>query len=192
MKKLIATIALLTMVCTMVIGCGGKKSSDQTTAAAQSGAATGETDPEGNPVTEEASTEEETNPENGLPLSKQPDPTAPVLDTVIVMAPVNGKISRVMDAVDELTEESLLTKLIELGTVADGTTFVSFDTSDTGKTQLAGPGGAAGETVAVKNGKLVLSGFKPGDGLDEATAKLAVADTYAENFDLDEVDVELQ
>ena len=135
----------------------------------------------------------ETNAENGLPANRQPDATAPVVDTVMVYAMVNGKMSQVMDSVEELNEQTLLDKLIELGTVAEGTTLVSFEKVDTGETVLAGPGAPEGQdTMAVQDGVLTLSGFKPGEGLDEATAEKAVADTYAANFELNQCTVTLQ
>ena len=48
------------------------------------------------------------------------------------------------------------------------------------------------DTMAVQDGVLTLSGFKPGEGLDEATAEKAVADTYAANFELNQCTVTLQ
>ena len=111
----------------------------------------------------------------------------------MVYAMVNGKMSQVMDSVEELNEQTLLDKLIELGTVAEGTTLVSFEKVDTGETVLAGPGAPEGQdTMAVQDGVLTLSGFKPGEGLDEATAEKAVADTYAANFELNQCTVTLQ
>lgn len=181
MKKLMAMLVLAATICIAAAGCGKKSES-----------AKSETAPDGSAVTT-AAAEEETNPENGLPLNRQPDPDAPVVDTVMVYAMINGKMSQVMDSVDELSEQSLLDKLIELGTVGEGTTLVSFEKVDTGETELAGPGAADGEsTVSVQNGELTLSNFKPGDGLDEATAKKAVADTYAANFELNQCTVTLQ
>lgn len=186
MKKLMAMLVLAATICMAAAGCG-KKADDK----AQETVKAAETAPDGSAVTTAAA--EETNAENGLPANRQPDATAPVVDTVMVYAMVNGKMSQVMDSVEELNEQTLLDKLIELGTVADGTTLVSFETVDTGETEMAGPGAAEGqETVAVKDGVLTLSGFKPGEGLDEATAEKAVADTYAANFELNQCTVTLQ
>lgn len=188
MKKFMAMLVLAATLCVTVAGCG--KKAENTTKTEDTTKA--ETAPDGSAVTT-AAAEEETNPENGLPANRQPDPTAPVVDTVMVYAMVNGKMSQVMDSVDELTEQSLLDKLIELGTVGEGTTLVSFEKVDTGETELAGPGAAEGQdTVAVQNGELTPSNFKPGEGLDEATAEKAVADTYAANFELNQVNVTLQ
>lgn len=187
MKKLMAMLVLAATICMAVAGCG-KKADDKT----QETVKAAETAPDGSAVTE-AAAEVETNAENGLPANRQPDATAPVVDTVMVYAMVNGKMSQVMDSVEELNEQALLDKLIELGTVAEGTTLVSFETVDTGETEMAGPGAADGqETVTVKDGVLTLSGFKPGEGLDEATAEKAVADTYAANFELNQCTVTLQ
>lgn len=181
MKKLMAMLVLAATICMAVAGCG-KKADDQTQ----------ETAPDGSAVTK-AAAEVETNAENGLPANRQPDATAPVVDTVMVYAMVNGKMSQVMDSVEELNEQTLLDKLIELGTVAEGTTLVSFEKVDTGETVLAGPGAPEGQdTMAVQDGVLTLSGFKPGEGLDEATAEKAVADTYAANFELNQCTVTLQ
>ena len=187
MKKLMAMLVLAATICMAVAGCG-KKADDKT----QETVKAAETAPDGSAVTE-AAAEVETNAENGLPANRQPDATAPVVDTVMVYAMVNGKMSQVMDSVEELNEQTLLDKLIELGTVAEGTTLVSFEKVDTGETVLAGPGAPEGQdTMAVQDGALTLSGFKPGEGLDEATAEKAVADTYAANFELNQCTVTLQ
>lgn len=187
MKKLMAMLVLAVTICMAVAGCG-KKADDKT----QETVKAAETAPDGSVVTE-AAAEVETNAENGLPANRQPDATAPVVDTVMVYAMVNGKMSQVMDSVEELNEQTLLDKLIELGTVAEGTTLVSFEKVDTGETVLAGPGAPEGQdTMAVQDGALTLSGFKPGEGLDEATAEKAVADTYAANFELNQCTVTLQ
>lgn len=187
MKKLMAMLVLAATICMAVAGCG-KKADDKT----QETVKAAETAPDGSAVTE-AVAEVETNAENGLPANRQPDATAPVVDTVMVYAMVNGKMSQVMDSVEELNEQTLLDKLIELGTVAEGTTLVSFEKVDTGETVLAGPGAPEGQdTMAVQDGALTLSGFKPGEGLDEATAEKAVADTYAANFELNQCTVTLQ
>ncbi|OON86435.1 hypothetical protein BXO88_07940 [Oribacterium sp. C9] len=181
MKKFIAMIMLAATVLA-VVGCGSKSKNDRESAKT-------ETAPDGSVVQE--TTMEETNPENGLPLSKQPDPNAPIYDTVVVYAIVNQKMSQVMDSVDELTEQSLLDKLIELGTVGASTKLVSFETEETGETQEAGPGAEA-STIAIKKGTLVLSDFSAGEGLDEETAKQAVADTFTLNFELSGCDVTIQ
>lgn len=187
MKKLMAMLVLAVTICMAVAGCG-KKADDKT----QETVKAAETAPDGSAVTE-AAAEVETNAENGLPANRQPDATAPVVDTVMVYAMVNGKMSQVMDSVEELNEQTLLDKLVELGTVAEGTTLVSFEKVDTGETVLAGPGAPEGQdTMAVQDGALTLSGFKPGEGLDEATAEKAVADTYAANFELNQCTVTLQ
>lgn len=164
MKRYISLLMIMIASALILAGCGSKKPQE----------------------TSEDVSVEETNPENGLPLSKQPDATAPVLASVMVVAPVEGKLSNVMDAVDELTEESLLEKLVELGTLGEGTTLVSFEVKETGETKPAGPGGG---TLEVKNGELKLKDFKAGEGLKEDEAKKAVADTYLANFELSECEV---
>ena len=181
MKKFIAMI-MIAATMLAVAGCGSKAKNDKESAKT-------ETAPDGSIIQE--TTMEETNPENGLPLSKQPDPNAPVVDTVVVYAIVNNKMSQVMDSVDELTDQSLLDKLIELGTVGSKTKLVSFEKEETGETQVAGPG-ADTSTVSIKKGTLVLSDFSAGDGLDEETAKKAVADTFALNFELSDCDITIQ
>ena len=188
MKKFIAML-LLAITVLSVVGCGSSKSKSRNDETAKE--KTGETAPDGSNVTE--STEEETNPDNGLPLSKQPDPNAPVVDTVVVYAIVNGSMSQVMDSVDELTEQALLDKLIELGTVGASTKLVSFETEETGETQPAGPGATADQqTLTIKKGKLVLSNFAAGENFDEETAKQAVADTFALNYELSECEVVIE
>jgi hypothetical protein len=188
MKKFIAML-LLAITVFSVVGCGSSKSKSRNDKTATE--KTKETAPDGSNVTE--TTVEETNPDNGLPLSKQPDPNAPVVDTVVVYAIVNGSLSQVMDSVDELTDQALLDKLIELGTVGGKTTLVSFETEETGETQPAGPGATENQqTITIKKGKLVLSNFEPGENFDEETAKQAVADTFALNYELSECEVTIE
>ena len=110
MKKLMAMLVLAATICMAVAGCC-KKADDQT----QETVKAAETAPDGSAVTK-AAAEVETNAENGLPANRQPDATAPVVDTVMVYAMVNGKMSQVMDSVEELNEQTLLDKLVELGT----------------------------------------------------------------------------
>ena len=89
MKKLMAMLVLAATICMAVAGCG-KKADDQT----QETVKAAETAPDGSAVTK-AAAEVETNAEKGLPANRQPDATAPVVDTVMVYAMVNGKIKRV-------------------------------------------------------------------------------------------------
>ncbi len=183
MKKFIMMLMLAASVLA-IVGCGSKAKKDDSSSKV-------ETAPDGSVI--EESTAEETNPDNGLPLSKQPDPNAPVVDTIVVYAIVNGQMSQVMDSVDELTEQSLLDKLIELGTVGASTKLVSFETAETGETHEAGPGAPDGAaSVSVKSGTLVLSDFAAGEGLDEEASKKAVADTFALNFELSDCTVTIQ
>ncbi len=135
-------------------------------------------------------TVEETNPENGYPLSKQPDPTAPVLENIIVYASDGkGGVEAQMDAADKLTEDNVLNLLIQYGTIGEGTVFVNMDIDDSEETAAAGPGG---EGTAIRHGILTLSDFSAGEGLTEETAKQAVIDTFRENYGLEDVELILE
>ncbi len=133
-------------------------------------------------------TEEETNPENGLPLSKQPDPTAPVLASIVVYVPeADGKLSGIMDAADELTEQNVLELMVSHGVLAEGVKFVSLDKSDSAETVAAGPGASSEDAEKIQNGTLTLEGFQAADGVDEELAKQAVIETFKENYKLGDV-----
>ncbi|MGN8818812.1 hypothetical protein ACTNEN_10920 [Oribacterium sp. HCP28S3_H8] len=179
MKKYLLMLLIATGVMMTAAACGGKSGASVETTAA------GPSAPE--------STAEETDPDNGMPLSKQPDPTAEVLASIVVYAPDDsGKVSEIMDAASELTEANVIDLLKQHGTIGDSTTFVSLDTEDTKETVAAGPGVSSTDSQTVKNGTLTLSGFTAGKGLDEATAKQAVIDTFAANFGLGSVKLVLK
>lgn len=168
MKKFIAILLLVCCAAMAVTACSGKKSDKET-----------------------ASTEETL--ANGYPVSKQPDPNAPVLDSMVIYAPQNGKMEAVMDAADKLTGEAVMEKLVEYGTVGTGTTFVSLDIQESAETEAAGPGAESGaSTEAVKTGVLTISGFTAGEGLSEEDARQAVINTYKENFELSDVTLTVQ
>lgn len=180
MKKMRWMLAVMLGAMLALSACGSKKSETETTGAA------------GAPGVVMETTEEETNPENGLPLSKQPDPTAPVLASIVVYAPdENGKISGVMDAADELTEQNVLDLLVAHGTLAEGVKFVSLDKKDSAETAAVGPGASSDSTEKLQDGTLTLEGFAAGSGLDEETAKQAVIDTFKENYELANVELVL-
>lgn len=174
MKKLLILAALTMSLALTLAACGGKKESK-----AGEGAQ--------GPVAQET-TVEETNPENGLPLSKQPDPNAPKLTTIIVYAPgEDGKMAALMDAAAELNGESVVNLLIAHGTLAEGVKFVSLEEHENGEAKVAGPGGQESEKV----GKLTLSSFAPASGVNEEAAKQAVMDTFCDNFELNQVELVL-
>ncbi len=180
MKKYIVLLVLSVMTALSVSACGGKKTSETEAA--------GPGDVE---FVMPETTPEETNPENGLPLSKQPDPDAPVLASIVVYAPnESGKISGIMDAAEELSGESIVELLISHGTLAEGVSFVSMEESDSDETVAAGPGADA--SASVKNGTVTLSGFAAGSGLSEDEAKQAVIDTFRENYEFGSVELVLQ
>lgn len=180
MRRFMIVLAMTMMTALCMNACGGKNAAGET-----QGSAAGE------PTETSASMPEETNPENGLPLSKQPDATAPVLASVIVYAPEkDGSIRGQMEAAAELNGENVVALLVERGTLAEGARFVSMEEKDSDETAAAGPG--ADSSASVKNGTVTLSGFAPGTGLSEDTAKQAVIDTFRENFELGAVELRLQ
>ena len=179
MKKCFWMILLLTAA--LLSACGGKEGGKRKApdAAAMPSAA--------------PSTPEETNPENGLPLSKQPDPTAPVLESIVIYAPDGqGKIIEKMEAAEKLTEEAIVKLLVEDGTLKEGAKFVSMEQTDSAETRMAGPGVKDSGGSKVKNATVTISGFAPGKGLDEETAKQAVSDSFRENYQLNEVELVLK
>ena len=189
MKKFILMLTIAAVMMTAAACGSGNKNetkAPETAASIAAGETTGETAPDGTPMTKE-----ETNPDNGLPLSKQPDPNRPVLAQISIYAPdANGDMKQVMDTADSLTGENVVNLLISHGTLAEGTKFVSFDTKDSDSTEAAGPGGSS--DAKSKTGTLILSGFAAGNGIDEEKAKQAVIDTFTENFELDSLELVLQ
>ncbi len=188
MKKFITLLALVSVLALSMAACGGKAK---------------ETQPE--------STMEPTLA-NGLPASKQPDPTAPVLVQVSLYVPDGtGKITAQMDAVSELTEQALLDKLAEHGLLKSGVKAESFEkTAVAGETKAAGPAAAAAsaaesaaataaETTAaassaaetdgneVMKGSLTISGFAAADGVSEEDAKNAIKQTFEDNYELEDL-----
>ena len=180
MRRFAIVLAMIMMTALSVSACGGENAAGN-----PQGSAAGE------PMETSASVPEETNPENGLPLSKQPDATAPVLASIIVYAPEkDGSIKGQMEAAEELNGENVVALLVEKGTLEEGARFVSLEEKDSDETAAAGPG--ADSAASIKNGTVTLSGFAPGAGLGEDTAKQAVIDTFRENFELGAVELRLQ
>lgn len=129
--------------------------------------------------------------ENGLPASKQPDATAPDLDSVVIYVPdADGKLKGSMDAVDTLSEEALVEKLVDYG-VLKNAEFVSFDITEADGSEEAGPGVSGGpgaaETEAAKTGVLTLKKVEAADGVSDALAEEAIVRTFAENYSLTDV-----
>lgn len=145
--------------------------------------------------TTEPSTEETL--ENGLPASKQPDANAPDLDSVILYLPdENGELKGQMDAVEELTEQALLDKLVENGVLGAGVQFVSFELTETeGVSEEAGPGaegpgaeGPGGSAEAAMSGVLTLSNVTAGEEVASVeSAKEALLQTFQDNYSLVEI-----
>lgn len=140
--------------------------------------------------TTEPSTEETL--ENGLPASKQPDANAPDLDSVILYLPdENGELKGQMDAVEELTEQALLDKLVENGVLGAGVQFVSFELTETeGVSEEAGPGaeGPGGSAEAAMSGVLTLSNVTAGEAVASVeSAKEALLQTFQDNYSLVEI-----
>lgn len=139
--------------------------------------------------------------ENGLPASKQPDPNLPELDSVIIYGlDAEGQLAGQMDAVDELSEEALLEKLVEYGVLASGVQFVSLETQELSGDAVAaagpgevGPGAedADAEATAVQQtGVLTLRGVAAGEsGISEEDMRTAVIRTFAENYNLVELEL---
>ena len=97
-----------------------------------------------------------------------------------------------MEAAEKLTEEAIVKLLVENGTLKEGAKFVSMEQTDSAETRMAGPGVTDSGGSKVKNATVTISGFAPGKGLDEETAKQAVSDSFRENYQLNEVELVLK
>lgn len=101
---------------------------------------------------------------------KVPDPNVAPMDVISVYYQNEGKtgLDKEMDAVDKLTEQALVDKLIEYGQLPEGTKAVSFKVDN-------------------KVGTLDISEL-PQMGETEANlTKVAIGNTFIENFELDDL-----
>lgn len=171
MKKITLMLFLLMLATALLSSCGEKKDDAVKDMPMSSAAAV-----------------EETNPENGLPLSKQPDPNAEVLASIVIYVKgQDDKLSERMEAADALTGENIIRLLIENGVLSEGTEFVSLEESDGTETVAAGPAGGSAGTL--KDGRLTLTGFSAGEGLSEELARQAVTETFVSNYELGKVEL---
>lgn len=101
---------------------------------------------------------------------KVPDPNVEPMEIISVYSMNDDKtgLNQAMDAVDELTAEAIVDKLIEYGVLGEGTKVLKYESADgTGTLDLSeAPKGGSGEE------KLMLT---------------AVGNTFTENFELDQL-----
>lgn len=98
---------------------------------------------------------------------KVPDPNVEPMEIISIYSKNDDGtgLNQAMDAVDKLTAEALVDKLIEYGVLADGTKVLKFDMAD-------------------GTGTLDLSQVPAGDELLILTA---IGNTFTENFELDKL-----
>lgn len=106
----------------------------------------------------------------GGAADKVPDPNAEPMEIISIYScnDDGSGLNQAMDAVDKLTAEALTDKLIEYGVLVEGTKVLAFDTAD-------------------ETGTLDLSELPSGKGVAEQLIKTAVANTFIENFELDQL-----
>lgn len=101
---------------------------------------------------------------------KVPDPDVEPMEIISIYSKNDDGtgLNQAMDAVDKLTAEALVDKLIEYGVLEDGTKVLKFDTAD-------------------GTGTLDLSQVPAGDEGEELLMLTAVGNTFTENFELDKL-----
>ncbi|WP_097005749.1 GerMN domain-containing protein [Lacrimispora amygdalina] len=95
---------------------------------------------------------------------KVPDPNAEPMEIISVYSMNDDKtgLNQAMDAVDKLTAESLVSKLIEYGALEEGTTVLKYESAD-------GVGTLDLSAVPKSDDKLIIT---------------AIGNTFVENFEL--------
>ncbi|MDK2967789.1 GerMN domain-containing protein [Lacrimispora sp.] len=95
---------------------------------------------------------------------KVPDPNAEPMEIISVYSMNDDKtgLNQAMDAVDKLTAESLVSKLIEYGVLEEGTTVLKYESAD-------GVGTLDLSAVPKSDDKLIIT---------------AIGNTFVENFEL--------
>lgn len=101
---------------------------------------------------------------------KVPDPNVEPMEIISVYS-VNedaSGLTQAMDAVDDLTAQAVVDKLVEYGVLAEGTKVIKFDTAET-------------------KGTLDLDQMPAGDGKAEKLVLASLGNTFTENFGLEEI-----
>lgn len=101
---------------------------------------------------------------------KVPDPNAEPMEIISVYSKNENKtgLNQAMDAVDKLTADAIVSKLIEYGVLEDGTKVLKYD-SDNGI------------------GTLDLSAVPQSGSGDDRLTLTAIGNTFVENFELDKL-----
>lgn len=140
------------------------------------------------PTTEKSKTGQVRETES-VSYEKNPDPTAPELEVVSIytVSEDGSKLEGTMDAVSELTPQSLVDLLIEYEVLEEGTEVFDYTEEGEAASAAAGPG-AAEESSGKEYATLNLSQV-PGDG-EEMVLK-AIARTFMENMNVEYVTIEI-
>ena len=103
---------------------------------------------------------------------KVPDPNVEPMEVIAIYSPneEGNDLNQAMDAVNELTPQALVDKLIEYGVLDEGTEVLSYEESE-------------------GNASLDLSQMPEGSGDMADLLKDAVSSTFIQNFELDEVTI---
>lgn len=133
------------------------------------------------PTTEKNKTGEVREPQSEADYSKNPDPTAPVLDVVSIytVSEDGTKLEGTMDSVDELSAESLAELLVQYGMLEEGTTVIEYTEEGEAASAEVGPGVGSGESTTKEYATLNLTQLPE----DEMLRK-AVVRTYLENMNI--------
>ncbi len=136
------------------------------------------------PTTEKNKTGEvkQTEAADSIDKSKNPDSTAPVLDVVSVysVSEDGTTLEGSMDALEELTAQSLVDLLIQYDVLAEGTEVIEFQAEGEAASTEVGPGVTEGSTVK-SSGILNLNQMP--DAKNDMMLQ-AVANTFVENMDV--------
>lgn len=101
---------------------------------------------------------------------KVPDPNAEPMEIISVYSKNENKtgLNQAMDAVDKLTADAIVSKLIEYGVLEDGTKVLKYDSAD-------------------GIGTLDLSAVPQSGSGDDRLTITAIGNTFVENFELDKL-----
>ena len=101
---------------------------------------------------------------------KVPDPNVEPMEIISIYSMNDDKtgLNQAMDAVDELTAEAIVDKLIEYGVLGDGTKVLKYESAD-------------------GTGTLDLSEVPKGGSAEEKLMLTALGNTFIENFELDQL-----
>ncbi len=124
-------------------------------------------------------------------VETQPVETVEPMEVAFVFRVKDGVFQRVMLDVEELTEQTLVEKLIEYGVLDEGTQVLSFEIEgleDAPSVDSSGPVGPVGPGAGKEViGTLNLSKVPAWTADNERQMLICICNTFMDNFQLDEV-----